>query len=112
MGVGLSVTVGVAVGKGVGVVVGVGGNMGVDVGVGVDEVHDTNTGTTAIARKANKVLRSTTIAKTLPCMARLSGVYRYSYCGVPNTWDKARLHTNLVLGSAPTRLLHPPTRSS
>ena len=66
----MGVGVGVAVGRGVGVVVGVGGDIGVDVGVGVDEVHDTNTGITAIARKANKVLRSTTIVKTLPCMAK------------------------------------------
>ena len=57
-----------------------------NVGVGVDEVHATNAGTTAIASKAIKVLRcSTTIAKTLPCMARLSGSHDYSYCGMPNT---------------------------
>lgn len=54
----MGVSVGVAVGKGVGVVVGVGEGIGVNVGVGVDEVHTTNAGTTAIARKANKALRS------------------------------------------------------
>ena len=68
---------GVAVGKIAGIVVGVGGDIGADVcvgvgmGVGVDEVHDTNTGTTAIAKRANKVLRfSTTIAETLLCKAK------------------------------------------
>ena len=69
--VGVGATVGVAVGKRVGVAIGVGGGIGVNVGVGVDEVQATNAGTTAIANKANKVLRcSTTIAKTLPCMAK------------------------------------------
>ena len=46
-----------------------------NVGVGVDEVHATNAGTTAIANKANKALRcSTTIAKTLPCMAKTDSI--------------------------------------